>query len=68
MNDKENRDADAEFVLESLMVKCFHAHPRSKATTYGCEAEECGFRYAPSPVLRFPFVEAVNAESEKIDG
>lgn len=68
LQQEDDRDAIAEFVVEGFVVEDMHGYPGSHAAAYNSQTQQCGLGNAPAFAARLPFVEAVDNERQHVHG
>ncbi len=53
--------------MQGFVMPNLHSQPSSDASTKYSQPQQCYFTYTPLGLLRFPLVDAVHEESDRID-
>jgi hypothetical protein len=67
LGQKNQREAILELLMLSLMPPDIHAEQCADTATDGCQYQQECFRYAPTALLGFPFINAIDEEGHDVD-
>ena len=67
LRNQDGRDAVFEFLMQGLMMPCFHAQQCAYATAESRPPEQGRFLNAPFRSLGFPFIDTVQKKRHDID-